>query len=204
MALTRKFLQAMGIDTEKVDEIIAAHTDTVNALKEERDGFKADAEKLPDVQKELDKANAKVAELETEEGKDKWKVKYDALKEEHEKYKTGVEAEKSKQKKSDAYKALLKEVGISEKRIDSVLKVTDLDKLEFGEDGKLKGLEDLKKEIKDEWADFITQESKKGAETETPPSGAGLGGEHTPSRAAQVAQKRYELMYGKQKTEESK
>lgn len=203
MALTRKFLQAMGIETDKIDEIIAAHTETVNALKEERDGFKADAEKLPEVQKELDKATAKVAELETEDGKDKWKVKYDALKEESDKYKADVEAEKSKQKKHDAYKNLLKEVGVSDKRIDAVLKVSDLDKLEFDEEGKLKGVEDLKKNIKEEWADFITQETKKGADTETPPSGAGAGGNNVPSRAAQVAQKRYELLYGK-KTEESK
>ena len=50
MALTRKFLKALGIEDEKVDEIISAHTETVDALKAERDGYKADAEKLPGVQ----------------------------------------------------------------------------------------------------------------------------------------------------------
>ena len=54
MALTRKFLSALGIEADKVDEIINAHAETVNALKEERDNYKADAEKLPAVQKELD------------------------------------------------------------------------------------------------------------------------------------------------------
>jgi hypothetical protein len=53
MALTRKFLKAMGIEEEKIEQIIDAHTETVNALKEERDNFKADAEKLPNVQKQL-------------------------------------------------------------------------------------------------------------------------------------------------------
>ena len=54
MALTRKFLSALGIEADKVDEIISAHTETVEALKNERDTFKADAEKLTGVQKELD------------------------------------------------------------------------------------------------------------------------------------------------------
>ena len=54
MALTRKFLSALGIEAEKIDEIIDAHTDTVNALKEERDKYKASHEALQGVQKELD------------------------------------------------------------------------------------------------------------------------------------------------------
>ena len=53
MALTRKFLAALGIDNDKVDEIIQAHTDTVNGLMDEIEKYKADAEKLPAVEKEL-------------------------------------------------------------------------------------------------------------------------------------------------------
>lgn len=33
MALTRKFLAAMGIEADKIDSIIDAHTETVDALK---------------------------------------------------------------------------------------------------------------------------------------------------------------------------
>lgn len=197
MALTRKFLQAMGIESEKIDEIIAAHTETVNALKEERDTYKADADKLPDVQKNLDKANAKVAEFESDEDVDKWKVKYDALKEEYTAYKSDIQAEKTKQKKSDAYKALLRETGISDKRVDAVLKVTDLSELELDENGNFKDAEAIKNNIKEEWADFIGTESVKGAKTENPPAPAGGAEIHAPSRAAQVAAKRYEMMYGK-------
>ena len=49
MALTRKMLKAMGIEDEKIDQIIEAHSETVDALKEQRDQYKADAEKLPEV-----------------------------------------------------------------------------------------------------------------------------------------------------------
>lgn len=202
MSLTRKFLQAMGIETDKIDEIISAHTETVNALKEERDTYKADADKLPEVQKNLDKANSKVAELESEDGKDKWKVKYDALKEEFNDFKTNIDAEKAKQRKTDAYRKLLKDVGVADKRIDSVLKVSDLSDLEFNEDGSLKDEDKLKDSIKAEWEDFITVASTKGADTVTPPSGAGAGANNVPSRAAQVAKRHYEMIYGK--AEESK
>ena len=39
MALTRKFLKAMGIEDEKAEEIISAHVETVNGLKGERDAL---------------------------------------------------------------------------------------------------------------------------------------------------------------------
>ena len=56
MALTRKMLKAMGIEEEKIEQIIEAHAETVDTLKEQRDTFKADADKLAEVQKELDEA----------------------------------------------------------------------------------------------------------------------------------------------------
>ena len=54
MALTRKALSTMGIEDDKIDQIISMHTETVNALKEERDKYKDGAEKLETVKKELD------------------------------------------------------------------------------------------------------------------------------------------------------
>ena len=58
MALTRKLLKGMGLTDEQVDTIIEAHTDTVDGLKEQVKTYKADAEKLPNVQKELDDLKA--------------------------------------------------------------------------------------------------------------------------------------------------
>ena len=53
MALTRKALKAMGLTEEQVDSIIEAHTETVDGLKSQVNAYKADAEKLPGVEKEL-------------------------------------------------------------------------------------------------------------------------------------------------------
>lgn len=170
MALTRKFLAALGIEDDKVDEIIQAHTDTVNGLKDEIEKYKADAEKLPAVTKERD--DLKKASEETD-GKNPYKVKYDALKEDFAKYKQDIEAKESKAKKDSAYKALLKEAGVSEKRIDAILRVSDVDALELEADGQVKNHDDMVKSIKSEWSDFIVSEGKGGAPTATPPAGNG-------------------------------
>jgi len=169
MSLTRKFLSAFGIEEDKVDEIIKAHTETVDALKEQRDAYKADAEKLPAVQKELDDLKAAA-----EKGdKDPYKVKYEALKEDFDKFKSDQKEKETHAKKESAYKALLEEAGISEKRIASVLKVSDVDAIEFAEDGKVKDADTLKASIKKEWEDFIVTKDTQGAPTATPPAGSG-------------------------------
>lgn len=169
MALSRKFLSAMGIEDDKIDQIIEAHTDTVNGLKDEIEKYKADAEKLPGIQKEL----KKLQDDADANGRDPYKVKYEAMKEEFESYKKDVETKETKAKKDAAYKALLKEAGVSEKRIDAVLKVSDIDSLEFDEEGKVVNQKDLIKTIKSEWSDFIVKEGEKGADVSNPPAGGG-------------------------------
>lgn len=159
----------MGIEDDKIDEIITAHSETVNALKEQRDSYKEEAEKLPVVQKELDEAKAVIEK----NGNDAYKVKYEAMKEDFEKYKEEQKQKEVHAKKADAYKAILKEVGVSEKRIDSVLKVSDIDSIEFDDEGNVKEADDLKKAIGEEWADFIVKTETKGVDTATPPAGSG-------------------------------
>lgn len=100
---------------------------------------------------------------------EKWKTKYDALKEEFATYKNDISAKETKATRSNAYKELLKQAGVSEKRLDSVLKVSDIDSLEMGEDGKFKDADKLIENIKTEWADFITTTETRGAKTATPP-----------------------------------
>lgn len=167
MALTRKFLSALGIEAEKIDEIIQAHTEVTDALKEERDKYKVDAEKLPDIEGELKTLKEKIS------GEDPYKEKFDKLQKEYGEYKKDVEAKATAAKKETAYKALLKEIGIPEKRIDAVLKVSDCSKLEFDDEGKVKDGDKLKESLKTEWSDFITTTKTEGAKTATPPANTG-------------------------------
>ena len=165
MALTRKLLKGMGLTEEQIDTIIEAHTDTVDGLKNDLARDKADAEKLPGVQAELENLKAK--------GDDGWKDKHDKVKKEFDDYKREQLQKETKSAKETAYRELLKSAGISEKRIDSVLKVTDLSAVELLEDGKIKNADDLKKSIKEEWADFVVTTKQKGADTKDPPANNG-------------------------------
>ena len=131
MALTRKMLKAMGIEDEKIDEIIDAHREVTDSLKADRDKYKADAEKLTDVQSELDEANKKLEAVDTDE----YKAKYEKEHKDFEDYKKSIDAEKTKAKKVEAYKGLLKEAGVSEKRIDAIVKITSMDDLELDAEG---------------------------------------------------------------------
>lgn len=176
MALTRKMLSAMGIDEDKQDEIINAHIEVVNALKEERDNFKADAKKAEKLQKEVDNLNESMKSGERSPYKVKYEAKveeYNDLKKQFDDYKADVSAKEVEAKKSSAYKELLKSAGVSEKRIDSIIKITDLSKVEIDNDGKIKDSDSLIKNIKDEWSDFIVTQSEQGAQTANPPQNTG-------------------------------
>lgn len=189
--LTRKMLKGMSLTDEQIDTIIEAHTETVNALKDERDKLKDDASNLADVSKELENVKK---ELEAVKSGD-WEKKYNSLKSEYDGYKTDVETKALKAKKADAYKKLLKDAGVSEKRFDSILKVTPLDDVKLDKDGNIEDADKYTKNITDEWADFIVTKQQKGADTPTPPVNAGGDAVNT-SRAAQRAAKYYSEHYG--------
>lgn len=170
MAFSRKFLTALGIDEAKVDEIIAAHTEVTDALKTERDQYKADAGKLAAVQAELDGIKAEAAK---NGGKNPFQVKYEALKEEFDKFKADATAKETKAKKESAFRAILKKAGVSEKRIEAVLKVSDTDGIEFDTDGKVKDEDKLLETVKKEWADFIPTTTQTGVPATNPPATTG-------------------------------
>ena len=168
MALTRKMLKAMGIEEEKIEQIIEAHTDTVDGLKEDINRYKGDAEKLPAVQKELDELKAA--------GDGGYKEKYENEKKAFEDFKQAQTAKEARQAKEAAYREFLKTVGVSEKRIPSIMKVTDLDGIEMDGD-KFKDAEKLTEAVKTEWADFIETPNTSGANTQNPPANNPNGGE---------------------------
>lgn len=167
MALTRKMLSKYDLEAEQKEEIIEAHSETVAALKAEKDDVLAKlAEKEKEIsalQSKLDKANSDFENFKTETAK---------------KETTAV--------KREAYKALLKEAGIADKRINAVLKVTSLDDIELNKDGTIKGADKLKESIAEEWADFIPQVKTEGAKTPTPPDNSGNKGAKSKKEIMQI------------------
>ena len=134
---------------------------------------KEKAEKADELQKQLEKAQKDLKDATSDEAENKYKTKYEMLKEEYKEYKKGIEEKATKDSKSKAYKELLKEAGISDKRIESVLKVSDIDSIEFDDDGNIKNKDELLNGIKEEWSDFIQTAGVQGANTDNPPANTG-------------------------------
>ena len=164
MALTRKMLKAMGIEDEKIDQIIEEHAESVNALKAQRDELKEAAGKADGYKKELDALKAK--------GEGEYEEKYKAAVKNLEDYKAKVEGEKAAAEKRSLYRELLKSAGVDPKRSETVLKVSDLENVTV-KDGAIEGADKLTEGIKADWADFIATTTVKGADVAHAPRGEG-------------------------------
>lgn len=165
MALTRAFLKGMNLTEEQVGAIVEAHTDTVNALKSERDAFKAEAEKVPELQKQI-------ASLQ-EQGTDDWQGKYEQEHKDFEQYKKDVVAKEEAAKVEVAYRKLLADNHVGETHIDSIIGVTDLKSMAIGEDGKIVDEAKVVEDIKTKWAGFMISTRTEGAGVDNPPAGNG-------------------------------
>lgn len=166
MALTRKILKAMGIEEEKIEQIIEAHAETVDGLKSDVQKYREAAEKLPGVEKELET-------LKTSGGD--WKDKYEKEHTAFESYKADVSAKEAGAAKESAYRTLLAEVGVDPKRIDTVIRAekAGFADLKIGADGKFEGSDELTKTIKANWGDFIPVTTTTGVPTAKPPVNTG-------------------------------
>ena len=210
MALSRRMLKAMGIESDAIDQIIEAHTETVDALKEQRDGYKADAEKVKSLSAELEDARKKLEEATNDNGAEELRKDYEkqtaeleklkeanaSLQSEFDTYKADVEANDTKRRKSDAYKELLDKAGVAPKYAGKVLKVTKLDGIELDENGHIKDEDKALESIKSEWSEFIAKKETKGAEPETPPATSKTV-QGVSDRAQRIITAHYEKKYGK-------
>jgi predicted nuclease with TOPRIM domain len=163
MSLTRKMLKGMGLTEEQVDSIIEEHTAVTDALKEKATQYEADAKRLASVEKELNDLKA---------GGDDWEEKYNAEHKAFEDYKKDIEGKAELDKVKAAYKALLKAQNVSEKRIDTIIKLTDFADLRLTKEGKIANEDKVIEKIKEDWSDLISTESEHGTNVETPPSGS--------------------------------
>jgi len=186
MALTRKLLSALGIEAEKQEQIIDAHTETVDALKAERDKYKADAEKLPGVQAELEQAKAAA-----KNSGDAAKIQKD-----FDDYKAQVEAEKTKAAKETALRKVAKDAGLTDAGIAKAVKYQDFTKIELDEKGEVKGAKDVIKALKEEWPEHLVKENTTGANTATPPGGVAGSVGNGNTRAAQIYNEYRANLYG--------
>lgn len=184
----------MGIEEGQIETIIEAHTETVNGLKAERDKYKEQAEKVPDLQEQLEAANEALSESED------WKAKYEGEKKALRDFQAKVDGEKAAAAKAKAYRDMLRAANIDPKRIDAIMRVTDLSKVEM-EDGKLKDGDKLSETAKAEWADFVVKTRTDPSDPATPPKGTKTVDGADPEITKRM-QARHERLYGKTNSEE--
>jgi hypothetical protein len=166
MALTRKYLSTLGIEADKVDQIIEAHSETVEALKKERDGYKESAEKLADVQKELDGLKA---------GGD-FKKKYEDEHTAFENFKKDVTAKETRAAKEKAVRAYLESKNITGGNLDIAIRGmnAEIDAAEL--DGeKIKDTKALDELIGGTFKGLVVTTGTKGVSTANPPANTGGG-----------------------------
>lgn len=168
MALTRKLLSALGIEADKIEQIIEAHTETVDALKHERDDLKSKLADFDKVKTELDKLKEAA-----KNGGD-----YEKLKKDFEDYKAEVEGRETLSKKKAALEKIAKDAGLSENGVAKAVKYTDFGKIELDEKGEIKDSKDILKNLKEEWSDYVQTKGAKGADTPNPPKN-GNGGSYS-------------------------
>lgn len=166
MALTRRFLKGMGLTEEQVDTIIEAHTEVTDGLKEQIKQYKADADKLVDVQKELDDLKSA--------GDDGYKSKYESEKAAHDELKASIAREKAYASKESAYRELLKAAGVKDKFIDTIIRAekSTIEGLKI-EGGKIEGSDTLTEAAKKNWGDFIATQQVVNTRVENPPANNG-------------------------------
>ena len=105
MALTRKLLKDMQLEDEKIEQIIAAHVATIEALKAERDAALTENEELHAQVEQLSTASQSAAEVQ---------AAFDA-------YRTQIETEKRLTARQQALTAALTEAGANPQALPLLL-----------------------------------------------------------------------------------
>lgn len=173
MALTRKFLKAMGVEEDKVEQIIEAHAATVDGLQADLEKAQADAKSLPGLQKELQEAKAALSAAKD----DGWKERHDALKKKFEDYKSDISAREAKAAKESAVRAYFESKGITGKALGVAMRgsAAEIAAVELGDGGKLKDTAALDALVDGDFSGLVGHTHTQGADTPNPPANEGAG-----------------------------
>lgn len=162
-------LQEYGVPAEQLDAaaeyFCRAHATDLDAIKEERDALKHDAETLATVQKELDALKA--------QPDDGYKEKYTKIKAEYDKFKADTEAAAALEAKKAAYTEVCKDAELNDRGLAKALKYADWDAVELDDAGKVKDAKTHIKALKEEWAENVKHIDVRGATTPNPPANNG-------------------------------
>ena len=162
MALTRKSLKAMGLTDEQVDSIIEMHSETVDGLKEQVKTYKADAEKLPNVKKELDDLKAT--------GDGGFKEKFEKEHSDFENFKKTIQEKETKAAKESAAKAFFESKGITGNSLEIAMRGSSAEIAALDLDGeKIKDSSALDALVNGTFKALVSTTTTNGANIPNPP-----------------------------------
>jgi len=200
MAFTRQEVRNI-LGEARTDDIenklIGLYLGAVDPLKDEIEGLKTERDKL---KVQADKVDGLEKELNGYKNGEDFKAKYDKEHKDFEAYKAQIAKDAETGKVRAAYRELLKSENISEKRLDAIIKVTDMTGMKLDKDGNLENIDKLKEAINKDWGEFKATVRQRNAHVDTPPDHDN-GGKGT-SRARELADKYYAQKYGVQKDAE--
>ena len=178
MAFKRSDLTALGIEPEKIQILIDWHSETVKGLQAKIDEGKDNADKLTEVQAELDRVKKDLdAANKTIEAakKDDYKGKFETVTAELEMLKSDAAAKETATAKRTALKDELKKTGYSERAMSLILRNGFANDVEIDEEGKATNLEAVIKQIQadSDFSSFTPKVTEKKLELENPPANTG-------------------------------
>lgn len=172
--------------------IVELFHSVVDPLMDERDKYKADSEKLKDVQKQLSALKAKHA-VDFEE-------KYNAEHQAFEDYKKEITAKATKAAKETAARNYFQSKNITGTNLEIAMRGASEEIGEIELDGeKIKDTAKLDALVKGTYAGLVVTKETGGVKTPTPPENNGGTPAGTPSRASILAKQYAENLYGKGK-----
>ena len=169
MALSRKFLKAMGLTEEQVDSVVEAHRETVDGLQKSLTAAEDKAKKYDGVEKELNELKA------ANSGSEDFKIKYETEHTAFEKYKSEIAAKETRAAKETALKAYFEKNNIVGKNQAIAMRgiKSELDGIELDEKGNIKDTASLDELVKGDYAGLVSTTKTEGANIADPPANIG-------------------------------
>lgn len=175
-------LQEYGVPAENLNAaaeyFCAAHRTDLDAIKEERDTYKANAETLAMVQKELDdlKAAGDGGLSVLQEQHTALKKEHDKLIREYDRYRADISVKEAKAAKESAVRAYYQSKGITGKALEIAMRgsTAEIEAIEL-EDGKIKDAKALDDLVSGDFSGLVGTTTTQGANTATPPANTGGG-----------------------------
>ena len=152
MSLSRTDLKLIGLNDDQISSVIAAHSETVSALKQKYseletkyNSAKESADRLPTVQKELDELK-----------KSDFKSMYESEQRAHNALKETVSREKARTAKEKAARAYYEGKNIRGSNLAIALRGTDLDQLQLDDSGNLADTKALDALVEGDFKPLVT------------------------------------------------